>query len=396
MKLMLINTLYYPNIFGGAERSVQFLAEALVQKGHQVVVVSAHPGLEDVKKELVNGVRVYYIKLKNIYWPFSGRKQPFWARGAWHLLDIYNPLMSRELSRIIREEKPDLVHTNNLAGFSVAVWKVVKEFNLPLVHTIRDYYLLCPASKMYKDGKNCDHICTKCQLFSISKIKLSAHVDTVVGNSKFILERHLQEKVFDRAKKEVIYNAYKTTASGEKLNGGRKGCIFGFIGRLDPTKGIELLLKVFNEVSIFNKYTLLVAGTGLQDYVAHLKSISNNNVHYLGFMPSAEFYRQVDILIVPSLWHEPLPRTIFEAYAHGIPVVGSRRGGIPEIIEEGKTGFVFEPDDLSSLVKAMSKLLHKDLRATMREQCLAKAEQFTPEKIVGDYLQVYEEALAGF
>jgi glycosyltransferase involved in cell wall biosynthesis len=73
-------------------------------------------------------------------------------------MDIYNPLMAWEVKKIIDREQPDLVHTHNLQGFSVAAWKVVKKRGLPLVHTMHDYYLLCPRNTMFGGGRNCTEL----------------------------------------------------------------------------------------------------------------------------------------------------------------------------------------------------------------------------------------------
>ncbi|WP_022671145.1 glycosyltransferase [Hippea alviniae] len=182
MRVLIFNSLYYPNIVGGAERSVQILAEGLVRRNITSVVVSTS---DKEYVDYVNGVKVYYIKTPNLYWMKETKEQPKWKKPFWHLIDAYNVLTKRKIKKILKAEKPDIIHTNNLAGFSVIVWKIAKELNLPVMHTIRDYYLLCPSSTMFKNGKNCEEQCGLCKLYSFTKKLFSnRYVDGVISKRR--------------------------------------------------------------------------------------------------------------------------------------------------------------------------------------------------------------------
>ena len=193
MKVVLLNTLYHPYRVGGAERSVRLLAEGLAAQGHKVVLVTLDKPGTSAKKETINGVEVYRVPLHNNYWPFTNnRHKPFVVRRAlWHYRDRYNKAMARLVKTILEGERPDLLHTHNVTGFSVAVWDVAKSLGLPVVHTVRDYSLLCPRNA-YRKGRNCSRPCLSCLPFLIPKRKASVVVDVVVGNSRFTLKRHLE------------------------------------------------------------------------------------------------------------------------------------------------------------------------------------------------------------
>lgn len=394
MKICFINTLYHPNVRGGAERSVKFLAEALVHAGHEAVVICTMPE-SGTHMATINGVKVYYLKLKNLYYPFRDKSNPIFLKPFWHAIDTYNPFMARELGLILAKEHPDLVHTNNLCGFSVAVLNQIKLRGLPLVHTLRDYYLICPRS-MYRKGTNCETQCWSCKLYALPRKKVSNLIDSIVGNSRFLIDRHLQFGYFkDISSFRVIYNAYKLPkdmAFNHPSND--TGLRLGYLGSLHPNKGLEILLKILTRFSP-EQWELWIGGKGIQEYESYLKnSYSFPNVHYLGFIQPAILLAKVDVLVVPSLWHDPLPRTIFEAYAHGIPVIGSRRGGIPEIIEEKKTGFIFDPDYPEELEAEIKRFIQdRNLAVYMRANVLKKAQEFLPEKIISEYLKVYHEVL---
>lgn len=395
MKVLLLNNLYAPYFFGGAERSVQFLAEALVNAGHNVIVISAKPGRHTDIAEL-GGAKVHFVGLKNLYWPFSNRRNPAMFKPFWHAVDTHNPLMAYEFSRILDCERPDIVHTNNVAGFSTAVWKHVKSRGLPLVHTLRDYYLMCPGSEMFRRGRNCDRRCMQCKILSTQRRRATRLVDTVVGISKFILERHLEHGYFKLSRySRVIYNAYEAAdplpASAKQQVGLLR---LGYLGRLAPIKGIELLLKTIAANRAL-PISLTVAGTGRGEYEKLLQErYPLQNVDYLGYVRPETFFRSIDVLIVPSLWQEPMGRVVVESFSHGVPVVGSRRGGIPELIDEHSTGYLFEPSqphDLTSVL--LTCIENRRALEEMRPRCLLKAAQFLPTAIISQYLQTYDQLI---
>lgn len=103
MKIVILNTLYHPYKIGGAEVSVQLLAESLADTGHSVSVISLHEAAECI--DHLNGVTLYRLPLRNLYWPFSGNpSRP--RRLLWHLLDIYNPLARADVSRLLKQISP--------------------------------------------------------------------------------------------------------------------------------------------------------------------------------------------------------------------------------------------------------------------------------------------------
>lgn len=394
MKILFVNTLYYPNIIGGAEKSLQILAESLVEEGHQGVVVSISPG-KQVEVRDVNGVKVYYVPLKNLYWPFDDAKPSVLKKLLWHTIDTLNPWMSQELGKIMDAEAPDILHTNNLMGFSTLVWKLARERGIRVVHTLREYSLLCVRGIMFKNEQNCTNQCLECKPFVSPRKNLSQLVDAVVGISQSILDRHLKFGYFSQTQiQKVIFNPYPLKLNGTSniISLDKKHPLrLGFLGRLTPEKGIEFLLKTLMQLPHAD-WELWVGGKGTIDYEQYLSnSYSMSNVRLLGFIKPEELFQNINLLVVPSLWDEPLGRTVFEAYAHGIPVIGSSRGGIPEIIDEGKTGFIFNPDDQpQQLSRTLQQVAQEpNLLSLMSQYCNKKAKVFAPEKIVKEYLEVY-------
>ena len=390
MKILLVNEFYAPYGNGGAERSVQHLSESLVTAGYDVVVVCT--GMQSLVK-VINGVKIYYVKFKSIHGPFIDNHSYFYKR-FWDIRDIYNFAMGKIAGRIIDKEKPSVVHTNNITGFSIAIWHEVKKRNLRLVHTLRDYYLLCAKNSMFRKGKNCPGQSFFCKSISSFKRKSTGLVDYVIGVSQHILDCHLRYGRFKGVASGVIHNVYEKSKSTSLVKKDFSSTrIFGFIGRLVPEKGVDLLIQAFCNPEVRSTSSLVIAGDGATNYVESLKfqaQATNSSIKFLGFVAPEKLYSQVDAVLIPSLWHEPLARTVLEAYAHGIPVIASKRGGLPEIIEEGKTGFLFDPDNPSSLINVLKNLIHLDgLKSKLAMNCLNKAKQFSSENIVNQYLSVY-------
>ncbi len=395
MKVLIFNSLYYPNIIGGAERSVQILAEGLLEWNITPVIVTTS---DRDFVDYVNNVKVYYVNVPNLYWMKTSKEQPKWKKPFWHLFDMYNPLVSKKISIILQSENPDIIHTNNLAGFSVAIWDLAKKFGIPVLHTLRDYYLLCPSSTMFRNGGNCKSQCKLCKLYSFIKMFCSnKYVDGVVGVSKFILNRHLNFGYFRNCKiKTFIYNPIKSTDFiSLRRKRKRKKVVFGLVGVMSPNKGTEFVLRFFKELDLLNA-KLLVFGKGInKDYEKRLKAkYASHNIVFRGFGEPEKIYNDLDVTIIPSLWHEPFPRVLIESYSYGIPVLASNRGGIPENVIEGKTGFIFNPDEKEDFKKKLKMMIYYVCSGRFSYEEIVKfSRKFQVELVVENYISQYKKIL---
>lgn len=368
-----------------------------MERGHRVCVVTTQPQGEAVETTL-NGVRVHYIPVRNVYRPFSGEVSNG-LKPAWHALDTTNPLMAAEVRRIVRKERPDLLHTNTLAGFSPRVWSAAKGLGVPVVHTIRDHYLLCIRSSMFHRGENCRRRCAACWALSLPRVAATRHVDAVTAVSQYMLDHHLAFGAFDGTPiRRVIHNAYRPDPAAMAASAGHAQADgplrVGFLGRLHPTKGVEVLLEAVSMLAV-DGIRLVLAGVGDAEYERYLYDrYASANVEFLGFVAPAELFSRIDVLAVPALWQEPFPRVTFEAFAHGIPVVASRRGGIPEAIVEGRTGLLFDPDAPRELADHLHSLARdRGMLAVMGHAASEAAKAYSPARVVAQYESLYSEVL---
>lgn len=379
MKYLLINARYAPYLYGGAEISVGSFAEGLVQLGHQVSVLTTHRG--PAATLWIKGVKVLQVPSRSIYWEVPGTTQPRWKKLCWHVTDLFNPLMLRAVRVAIDAEQPDLVETHALEGFSCAAWYAAKRSGLPLVHYIHSYYLMCPRATMARRGVNCQTACMSCRAFTSPRFNASALVDGVIANSQFILNRHVDAGFFSNAShRAVIHGSYRSDGFPVEQEREPGPLRLGYIGRLDPTKGIDWLLRRLRGLESTG-WELRIAGRGSIEYERQLKALAAGMpVQFLGHQAPPVFFPQIDLLVVPSLWNEPQGRIVFEAYAHGVPVAVSRQGGLPELVVDGETGFVFDVDDGTIFDRLIKELIGQPsiLRAKLPEVS-AKAREFTPE-----------------
>ncbi|MEW6016254.1 MAG: glycosyltransferase family 4 protein [Candidatus Zixiibacteriota bacterium] len=393
MKILLVNNHYYPHIKGGAEISVQLLAESLQNLGEQVTVITT---AEENESGVINDVKVRYLRAPNLYWVSTAKEQPLYKKPLWHLIDVYNLFVLKKIEQIIAEERPDIVHTHNLAGLSVSVWKGALNKSIPVVHTLRDHHLLCRKSSMFRKGQNCRRQCLTCRIYSLPKKLLSGKLQGVVGVSQYILDRHLSSGYFeDVSIKRVIRNAVPEVATAESRMNDDGIFRLGLVGSLCEGKGTEYALQRFAAMNL-EKAHLLVFGRGVtRESEEYLKSkYSSEKIHFLGFMEQEKIYRMIDVTLFPSLWNEALPRTIIESFNYGIPVIATDRGPARELIAEGVTGYLYDPDREGELEGRIQLIIQdKKITSSFKLACIKEAEKYRSSVIARDYLNIYRQVV---
>ena len=397
MKILFIASLYDPYIAGGAEKTIQEQAQALKKSNKRVSVLTLgpHPGIIREEKGDIN---VWRIGHKNIYFHYNKIRPAAWQRKLWHILDIYNPFIKPEIEQVLKMERPDVISMHNMAGISVSAWDVAKKYNIPVVQVLHDQYLLCPKSSMMKDSGICGNQCLSCRLMRLPHSIKSNNETGVVGVSQFILDKLLSHGYFkDTPVKAVIRNTRKfgldlSALRPRKADG---NIVFGFIGTLSAHKGIELLLKSFLKHSRPN-WKLLVAGFGNTDYEKGLKQqFANSRIEFLGYCKPEDFFVQIDVTVIPSIWEETLGNVVFESFTFGVPVVGSKRGGIPEMIEPGVNGLLFNPSEPGELLSAMKNIADNlGYYRSKHSEIISGSERFRDQdEWMEKWMDVYHRAI---
>ncbi len=401
MKILLINNCHYRR--GGADAVYLNTAELLIKKGHEVLYFA----LDDINNEQ-NNFSKHFPK------SIDFRSLSFLNKISSIKSFVYNKDVKQKLSDFIKENKPDIAHIHLfMGGLTVSILDALKENNIPIIHTVHDYRLICPAYTLLdrknkicescKDGFYLRCASKKCSLegkFSHSfMLMLDAYyrkyfkntlksIDKFIFVSQFAKNKHFEfDKNFE-SKSTVLYN-FK---SGVFRKSDSRGDYLFFYGRLSREKGIETLVLCAKKLGV----KLKIAGTGplLED----LKKQSNNNIEVLGYKSGDELWNlitQSSYVVVPSEWYENNPLTIVESFCLGKPVIGSNVGGITELIQEER-GFLFEPKNEDSMLNSLSKAfsLSNEEYFNMSEKVFSFAKNnFSEEANYESLIKIYNSLI---
>lgn len=387
MKVAIVNS-YFKSIFnGGAENSIYYLAKGLSKRGVSVVIISLSNKHNVVTHDKFEDLNVVYIPYPYKTCPLD-RERTHFQKLKWYFDDFRSDLATSSVLTILDQYKVDVVHTNNLAGYSSLLLKRIKDAHFPIVHTIRDYYFLCLKGNL--KHQYCDNSQGWiCKLGTFLRKNHSNCIDAVIGNSDFILNMHLDYGYFVGSRiKKYIYNGLDGKNIQDVIFPKKRLFAVGYIGRVCAEKGVLEFVEAMNKIN--SSYKILIAGDGDIEFINKLKK-TNNNIVFLGHVPADEFYRAVDFVVVPSLWHEPLARTVFESFFYGIPVIGSNRGGIPESIEHGINGYIYSPDNELEFIQYIKKLIEDDsVFQSMAFSAYKSKSLFDINNTVSAYLNVYK------
>jgi len=393
MKILFVSTFFDPDNIGGAEIALRKLAGGLRERGHAITVLcTASSG--PLCEQLQEGLRIFRVGIPNRYWPNTADTRPIRQRLMWHAGDIYNRTARQVVAEVIERTRPDVVCTQNLAGFSISAWDAARTLGVPIVHVLNDLYLLAPSHPSY------EHALLKplARLFRIPHRRASTQIDAVVALSRSVLEEHLRAGYFAGVETALIPTAFPLPDPG--LSSGSSANLplrIGFLGRLVPAKGIELLLQAFTESPDLDA-VLRIGGVGTARYVAGLqRRYADPRMQFMGYVDPVEFFRGLDVCIVPSIHHDSLPTVVIEASANRVPVIGARIGGIPELIRHGENGFVFELRDRRQMRAALEfACAHRAEFAAMRASArTAIAPLLDRPRQLAKYEAVFEAAITG-
>lgn len=358
-KIAILNTLYESEFDAGAEKVVKLFLTGLRERGLHTSVVSIAQKTEKPSKQQSSA----RIATSNVYPPYPHRRHSAGAKLAFHVLENFNPLARHRIAATGLIDDADALFTHNLRGISAAAWGMQNSRrDLVKIHYLHDYQMMCAPSSLMKEGRECKVRCRDCSLLTYGRRLMSKHVDIVYGASQFILERHLEDGFFPNALARVIEPPLQIDEADFQDYRYRDIRKFGYFGRIVPDKGIIPLIEAFSSFRSNlpddkkNEVELIIGGSGEKDFteqvVNHVNSSSG--IRYVGVKSPDEYFPLIDMLVVPSVWPDPNPFVVVEAYQHGKPVIGAHVGGIIKSVIPGKTGLHFHHDpNHGSLIDAL-------------------------------------------
>jgi glycosyltransferase involved in cell wall biosynthesis len=221
-------------------------------------------------------------------------------------------------------------------------------------------------------------------------------IDGVVFVSRFSYEQHLKA-LPTLAQKQTLVAHNAIEALPESAISHQMGSYYLYFGRLSHEKGLVTLINAFNALPDLR---LKIVGEGPME--SSLREIAGANIEFCGYQSGDTLrttIRDSKAIVVPSEWYENNPMTIIEASMAGVPTIGARIGGIPEIIVEGKTGYIFTSKSASELTEAVSKLesLTPEQYQTMSLECRKFAdEKFSSRALYDKIIKFYTSILESY
>lgn len=367
MKVLLINNFHYRK--GGSETVYFNTGRMLEAAGHEVVWFS----LQDEKNLPCEQSRYFASRGRG---PLSRIRKYF-----------YNREVARRLDALLDAEKPDIAHVHLIwGGVGAAIFGPLRRHGVPLVHTVHDYRMVCPAYTFRNGlGEVCEQCgegnwrpCLKNRCSGGSRLRSYlmmremqqrqkkypplANIDGFLFVSRFCRDKHIEKMPgFAGACSTVLYNTVPDLLERVSPDGALppRGDYLLYCGRLSHEKGVETLIDA---VLPHPEYNLKIVGTGPLEanLRAKVAAAGAKHIEFLGFHSGDELYRLVvgaSFVVVPSEWYENNPMSVIEASSLGRPVIGAAIGGIPEIVPDGLSGLLFSSGDAKALEEVLEKAL---------------------------------------
>ena len=396
MKILLVNKFLYPK--GGSETYVFKLGEILTRNGHSV----EYFGLENEKNIVGNSADSYVSHMD-----FSeGIRKNLSAP----LRIIYSSEARRKIRRVLESFQPDVVHFNNIQfHLTPSVILEVEKYRkktgrkVRIIYTAHDYQLVCPSHGLFDNDINICEKClggnythcfrTKCMKNSRAKSLLATvdaylwrfskayyYIDAVICPSDFLKSKLDTQERF-ACKTLTIHNFIdkQTETVSEK-----HGYILEF-GHLSKDKGTLTLLEVAKRMGDFK---FVFAGYG--EAVNEIEKIYN--AEYVGFKSGDELKQLIQcaaVSVCPSEIYENCPFSVIESQMYGTPVIGAEIGGIPELINDGETGLLFEAGNADDLEEKLRYLTENEERISFFTQNCSNVSFETPETYFEKLMKVY-------
>lgn len=347
-KVLIVHNYY--KIPGGEDSVVENEKNMLLENGHDVVLYTRHN--DEIKSKGILG---------KLMLPFD---------------TIFSFKTYIEVKKRIKEENIDIVHVHNtLPLISPSVYYSAKHCKVPVIQTIHNFRLLCPAATLTRDNKICEEciekslICSiknKCYRGSLMQSIVSAFTlgfHRLIGTYNKVdgyiaLTKFNKNKLMSLVNEDKIFIKPNFVKKDNEIFKENRDNYFLFLGRIDELKGIRLLVEVWKDIDN-SKLFVLGKGPLEKDIRQYIKDNNIKNIDLLGFKQKnevMEFISNAKALIVPSQWYEGFPMTIVESLSLGVPVIAGDIGNLTMIIDDGKNGLVFKYNDKKSLIDKINEL----------------------------------------
>lgn len=390
---------YWHGMKGGMDLHGKHLLNGLAERGHKIIVITTkHPSGKEYEE--INDIRIHYLKATTF-----GSARKGWKRQS---IDKFKD--------IVISEKINIVLNQQTAGYGIA--KIAKYMGIPFVTIMHGYEtmifmsILNQVTNFKKDYLSLFKAFLSSSYYSIFQelpifknssfiIAVSSNVAEVIGQRPFINRDKIKVINYGIDLKLFKFSKKKREETRLKLNISNQDKVILFFSLLSKQKGANIAIKAFNESATNNKnIKLIIAGDGeyLEEARLLVKKLGlESMVIFTGFVLNEDapgYYNASDVFIFPTLRLESFGIVIAEAMACGTPVIASRIGSIPDVIDDSINGILFHPGDFIELSKQINLLLNdQQYSAMLAQNARQKAlEKFDLDRMVEDTIKVFELA----
>jgi len=397
MKICLIAPLFKPWSIGGAEIYAEILTRELSQDNNVVVITSQGPQKRNSENQEKN-LRVVEFNPKNIftYYDFvTSQKINFFRNFLWRIIDLWNFSSYQAIKKILVQEKPDIVHTNGIRGFSPMVFKAIKTLKIPHVHVLHDHSLISQWASLFRNGHPISklNIFDKMYILYLRRISSSAH--SVISPSKYLMDAHTRLGYFKNSEKVIIPTGCDLECKEKPKEKNNKK--FLFIGQLLEGKGILTAIKAFQKIHD-KEVEFHIIGRGPFEMRIKKEIKNNPGIILHGYVPHEKinsFLEECSFLVVPSIWPEPAALVINEGMRRALPVIASNIGGIPEFVQQNYNGFLFKAGDVNSLYTILNDAINEKYDYfNLSSNALKSSKNLSIEHQIQSTIEVYKKTLS--
>ncbi|MDX1921773.1 MAG: glycosyltransferase family 4 protein [Alphaproteobacteria bacterium] len=392
-RILIVSSLFPPHVLGGAESSAYNLALHFRDNGWDVGVLTTALDTGDaVDNQLFEGMRMWRVLMPRPYATFHFQKAKGLQKLLWHFLDHFDPRNKRIMADVLDNFKPDVVSIHLLQGLGYNALQEITRRNIKINFVLHDLGLACIRMNMFKNGSECAMQCTSCKISSAYKwnmLKQSKKLGFISPSQANIetLSRFLPIKSY-RNQAILNPNTYPPATAQRVASDNIR---FLYVGRLHNTKGVDLLLNVLLQLKDKYKFKVTVIGDGQESASLRATYAKESWCDFTGYISQSEISNYMvnsDVMFIPSIWAENSPGVVVHALSLGLPVMGSRKGGIPELIKDGITGKVIEAGNKAAWRDAIEAVLQKpEILEEWRNNCLVHIHDFEITTIVKQQLE---------
>jgi len=391
MKICYLNYYNPLKIHGGAERVVLQEAELVAQSENEVVIITTHNAKELSATMLENGkIKVWFLPAFTCLANGS-----LIHKSMSLLLSLYNPLLTMYVYRVLSMERPDIVHIHSYGPMSLGVVNAAKRLGCKVILTFHGYHFECPKGGLYKgSGEVCSTPLPICKIYKEIYQKVMRKCDAIIAVSSYVKKRLIRAG-YSQDTISVVPNSISAIPRTFVTKPVNKEILF--VGRMVKAKGVHVLIEALAKVKKVYNGKLIVNFIGEGEHKLYFETLAQSSgvdINFLGRVSDGileEHYKNAYLVVVPSLFPELFAIVILEAMSHGKPVIASNVGAMPEILVNGQTGFLFEPNDVDALAKYIRILLiDEELASNMGNRALKASEKFSESNHLKLLLSLYD------